>query len=137
MKVEDTHIEYIEKALIDEGLLLEDLRSDMVDHICCLLEQNENESFEIAYTEVMKTFKANEFKEIEKEIINIKFNNHIIMKKFTYLSGYIATTLTTTGILFKIMHWPGANIMIIVGIFLLNFIFLPTYFYKKYKVAQS
>ncbi|MCC6818248.1 MAG: hypothetical protein IT245_05110 [Bacteroidia bacterium] len=55
------------------------------------------------------------------------------MRKFTYLTGYLATTLCTTGILFKLMHWPGANIMILLGITLLNFVFLPLYFYKKYK----
>jgi hypothetical protein len=33
------------------------------------------------------------------------------------------------------MHWPFANILMFTGFLVLNFGFLPAYFYKKYRAA--
>lgn len=40
------------------------------------------------------------------------------------------------GILFKIMHWPFANILMNTGSFLLVLLFLPIYIYNGYKTKQ-
>ena len=56
------------------------------------------------------------------------------MKKSMYILGFIATVLWTTSILFKLMHWPGAGALIVLGAFMLIFVLLPIialYFYKK------
>jgi len=37
--------------------------------------------------------------------------------------------------MFKIMHWPMASIFMLAGFLLLNFGFLPAYFYQKYRAA--
>jgi hypothetical protein len=41
--------------------------------------------------------------------------------------------LIAVGSIFKIMHWPGANIQMIAGMFLLITIVVPAYFWKLYK----
>jgi hypothetical protein len=41
------------------------------------------------------------------------------------------------GILFKFMHWPGASILILLGIITSSFIFLPLLFTVKAKEQQS
>ena len=38
------------------------------------------------------------------------------MKKAAYISNTFLVSLSLLGILFKIMHWPGAGIVIITGI---------------------
>ncbi len=57
------------------------------------------------------------------------------MKKSVYVLGFIASFLLSMGILFKLMHWPAASILIFTGFVLLNFGFLPAFFYQKYKHA--
>jgi len=37
------------------------------------------------------------------------------------------------GSCFKIMHWPGANIQILLGMILLTFVFLPLFFWQLYQ----
>jgi len=49
--------------------------------------------------------------------------------------GFIACFTLSTGVLFKIMHWPMATVLLFAGFLLLNIGFLPTYFYQKYKAA--
>ncbi len=58
------------------------------------------------------------------------------MKRTVYLLGFIACFTLSTGILFKMMHWPVASILMVIGIILLNFGYLPIYFYQKYKAAE-
>jgi hypothetical protein len=59
------------------------------------------------------------------------------MKKTMYVLGYIAVLLSTTGLLFRTMHWPGASIMLVVGVVLLNVGFLPMFFYNRYKQVAA
>ena len=55
------------------------------------------------------------------------------MKKILYLIGLLSTAFTFLGSIFKIMHWPGASIMIIIGAFSFAFIFIPLLIFIKFK----
>jgi len=59
------------------------------------------------------------------------------MKKAMFIMGYFAIVLSTFGMLFKLMHWPGANIMLIIGIALFNLGFLPSYCTYKFKSGDK
>ena len=55
------------------------------------------------------------------------------MKKIIYFIALITTFLIVSGSLFKIMHWPGAAVMIILGSFSFAFLFIPLIILKKIK----
>ena len=55
------------------------------------------------------------------------------MKKIIYFIALITTFLIVSGSLFKIMHWPGATVMIILGSFSFAFLFIPLIILKKFK----
>ena len=55
------------------------------------------------------------------------------MKKIIYFIALITTFLIFSGSLFKIMHWPGAAVMIILGSFSFAFLFIPLIILKKFK----
>ena len=55
------------------------------------------------------------------------------MKKILYLIGLLSTAFTFLGSIFKIMHWPGTSVMIIIGAFILAFIFIPLLIFIKFK----
>ena len=57
------------------------------------------------------------------------------MKRAVYLIGFLASFTISTGFIFKIMHWPYANMLMLTGFIALNIGFLPLYFYNKYKAA--
>jgi hypothetical protein len=44
-----------------------------------------------------------------------------------YLVAYLTIAITSLGMLFKIMHWPGASIMLFIGLPLPFVLFLPFY----------
>jgi len=47
------------------------------------------------------------------------------MKELAYISGALFGSLTSLGILFKIMHWPGANILLVLGVAIFSLLFMP------------
>lgn len=53
-------------------------------------------------------------------------------QKGMHIFGGIAIAFITLGILFKIMHWPGASILLVVGTFLIPLLYLP-FFMKAHK----
>ncbi|MCB0478454.1 MAG: hypothetical protein R2799_09555 [Crocinitomicaceae bacterium] len=55
------------------------------------------------------------------------------MKAAMNILGFISVFAITTGVTFKMMHWPGAGISMVGGVFLFNVGFLPLYFIDRYK----
>jgi len=93
----------------------------------------EGDDFESSYNMVLDSIGENRLPEIQHQtLLNLdkKFQR---MKNFTYIFGLSAAILTIIGSLFKRMHWPGAGIMIVVGLALVVLVFLPLYFITSYR----
>jgi hypothetical protein len=89
--------------------------------------------FETSYDQVLETIGEKSLPEIQHQtLLNLdkKFQR---MKNFTYVFGLTSAIVTIVGSLFKKMHWPGAGILITVGMILIVFVFLPLYFITSYK----
>lgn len=57
--------------------------------------------------------------------------------RLTYIIGYFALTWYLMGTLFKIQHWPGAGVMLILGAISLTTVFFPMYVSKVYKKSEG
>jgi hypothetical protein len=58
------------------------------------------------------------------------------MKTLAFISGALSSCISIIGILFKIQHWPGANILLVLGLGTFSTIFIPSltkYLYDKEK----
>lgn len=58
------------------------------------------------------------------------------MKRLTFISGALAFSLSAMGMLFKVLHQPGAAVMLAVGIGIFSLLFVPSstkYIYDKQK----
>lgn len=137
MILTEEQIDFIDLDLKLRGVALEDLRNSMLDHICCLIEQSNQENFELAYNASLDGFGKGEMLEVQEDIIKYEFKRTWKRRNFvTYLLGFVAVFLILTGSLFKMMHWPGASLGLIIGVFLLNVGFLPLLFFYRYKKSN-
>ena len=66
----------------------------------------------------------------------LKNTSDSLLKK-AYIIGMISFIFCLIGQYFKIMHWPGAGPMLILGSVLLSVVFLPMYSHAKYKDSSS
>ncbi len=131
----DDNYERIKADLESRGLTYERLIDDMLDHVCCMVEEQmvEGEDFESSYNQVLDSIGEKRLPEIQHQtLLNLdkKFQR---MKNFTYIFGLSSAILTILGSFFKRMHWPGAGIMITVGMVLIVFVFLPLYFITNHR----
>jgi len=56
------------------------------------------------------------------------------MKKLAFISGALFASLLGMGFLFKIMHWPGAGMLLVLCLSSFSFVFVPVmakYLYDK------
>ncbi|MBP7245269.1 MAG: hypothetical protein KBA99_08200, partial [Bacteroidia bacterium] len=69
----EKQIDFILDDIRRNGVELEDLQSNLLDHICCIieLELEENGDFEQFYFSTIKKFYKNELREIEEETISL------------------------------------------------------------------
>ena len=139
-KVNEAQIEFIINDIRRNGVEMEDLQLNLLDHICCIIEHEleENGDFEQFYFTVVKKFYKKELKEIEEETITLLiYKNYYVMKKIMIGSGIISVSLLTMGIILKFLYQPGASFGIVVGILSMSLIFLPLLFILKIKEKKE
>jgi hypothetical protein len=65
-------------------------------------------------------------------LVAVKSTNDKLLKNL-YIAAFISFSVDFIGMLFKIMHWPGAGIFLMIGIPLPFILFLPAYIYYHIK----
>ena len=138
--VTEEQVEFILKDIEARGVVLEDLRDNLLDHLCCIIEQemNEKEDFKVFYESVLPRFFKDNLQEIQVETDNlIKFKNFYSMKKIMKISGIATVFFTTMGAILKTFHLPGAAINIVLGGFTFSLIFLPLLIAIKFRDEES
>jgi len=135
-QLSEQQIDYIFNDISARGVEMESLQQNLLDHICCIIENNleENGDFESFYKKTIQTFYKDELWEIEEEtLLLLTYKNYYTMKKVMITSGSFSAAAMIFGILFKFMHWPGASALIVLGIGTSSLIFLPLLFVLKSK----
>jgi len=138
--ISEQQIDYILDDIRRRGIHMEDLQLNLLDHICCLAEQHlgAEDDFEAYYQTVITQFYSKELSEIEEETIRlITFKNYFMMKKIMIAAGALSTATFVAGSAFKIMHWPGAAMLLTLAVFLFSFFFLPLLFILKSKEVNT
>jgi hypothetical protein len=136
----DKQIAYILDDIRARGVEMESLQQDLLDHVCCIIENNleVGGDFEGFYATTIKTFFKHELREIEEEtILLLTFKHYYTMKKIMIGSGTISVLTFILGSFFKIMHWNGASILLLIAILSVCSGFLPLMFVLKLREDNS
>lgn len=59
------------------------------------------------------------------------------MKKFINITGLFGIMVVFIGGLFKLLHWPGAGIMLVVGLLTFGLIFIPFALFNNYRKGNG
>jgi hypothetical protein len=139
-QVSDEEIDYILNDIIANGVVIEDLQNNLLDHICCIIENEmpENEDFYTFYECVMPRFFNNDLKEIQAETENLlTFKSFYAMKTTLKISGITSVCFTLLGAILKSLHLPGAGLAIVLGGLTFSLVFLPLMITLKFKDEES
>jgi len=128
-ELSDREIEILNREIDKQGLTYTQLQKELLDHLCCDIEAKMDEGLEFlkAFEEVQSRLENNRIQEIQEETLLLINQKYRMMKKFMYILGTIAPSLLIIGAIFKLQHWPGAGVLIVLGSFLLAAVYLPVF----------
>ena len=133
-------VDFILDDIRRNGIEIDELQQNLLDHLCCVIEQEmpPESDFREFYRSIIPRFFKRELREIQDETeLLLTFKHYYAMKKTMIYSGAIASAIFLMGSIFKLMHWPGAGIMLVLGIGILSLLFLPLLFILKVKEEKS
>jgi hypothetical protein len=139
-RISDQQIDYILNDISARGVEMESLQQNLLDHVCCVIENNleEKGDFESFYQKTIKTFYKDALWEIEEETLQLLiFKNYYTMKKVMIMSGTLSVLGFIAGSIFKIMHWPGAGLLLLLSMATISFVFLPLLFVLKAREVSA
>lgn len=140
MKLTPEQEETVFNRVESEGLRIETLRDNIIDHLCCVIESQlgKDRPFDTLLQEAIVDLAPHGLKQLENQtIFLLNTKRIIIMKKLIYSTGFIGALTLTVGTTFKLMHFPMANILFLSGFTLLLLVFFPLLGIDRYKVAIS
>ncbi|MNV16434.1 hypothetical protein D3C71_1071970 [compost metagenome] len=67
-------------------------------------------------------------------MIALKFRDEATKTDKLVLSfGFLVGIITSLGFLFKMMYWPGANLLMLSGLVTFTFVYVPVYFFSRFR----
>ncbi|MCF8346183.1 MAG: hypothetical protein K9G38_03145 [Bacteroidales bacterium] len=125
----DKELRILNKEIEREGLTYTDLQNELLDHLCCDIEvkMDDGKAFLQALEEVKNEMGKDCIRQIQEDTLLLINQKYKLMKKIMYIIGSVAPILVIAGTVFKVQHWPGASIMLVVGLFLLAAVYLPVF----------
>lgn len=131
----DEQIDFIAEDIRRRGVFSASLQEDLLDHICCYIEEQPDDErpFAEIYRQALKAFGHNGLQAVQDETLYLINQPYLTkMKKFAYITGGLSSLFIIGGALFKVQHWPGANVQIIAGTLLMALFFIPYFFYTQF-----
>lgn len=138
-QLSELQIAFVSEEIKQRGVQLQGLHEDLLDHICTAIEarMEQNESFESAFDKTIVLFGPGGLMQVQEQTLFLNTQMNETMKKFSVGFGLVATALLLAGMLFKIMHWPGAGVLLISGNFLLMALYMPFLLIHKLRESSS
>lgn len=134
--ISDQQIDFILNDISARGVTMEDLRLNLLDHICILIENNleEKGDFESYYLSVIKTFYKMELQEIEEEtLFLLTRKNFFAMKRTMILSGTFSVAAFIGSSICKVFGSNLTDFLMFLGFISFVFLFLPLLFMIKFR----
>lgn len=131
----DEQIDLIAEDIRVRGVFSQSLQEDLLDHICCFIEEQDDERpFDEIYRLALDAFGQSGLQGVQDETLYLINRPYLTkMKKIAFVSAGLSAVALIGGAMFKIQHWPGANMMLIIGILVLAMFFIPYFFYVQMK----
>jgi hypothetical protein len=135
----EPQIDLISAYIKQHGVAHDELHDDLLDHVCTSIENlmDQGHSFEDAFQQTIKLFGPGGLKQVQQQTFNLLTEMNENMKKVTFTFGLTSTFLLLAGTIFKLMHWPFASMMIVLGTAMLCLVYLPIILWHKIKESPG
>lgn len=135
----DSQVDKVYDLVVSRGVNLEQLRHELIDHLCCQLEHTmqTGESFENALVEAEHQFGPSGLAKTQEATIYVLTLKLKLMKKSASILAIIGGFITIAATVFKLSHWPGASILLFLGLGVLAVLYMPMALMVSLKAKNS
>ena len=135
-------IHCIQHYVHQNGLTIQEVQEDIVDHLCCIVEEKLGEGidFEKSFQAAQQIITQNDIKQIQNDTIYfLTIKKHVIMIKAMFITAYASLVFFVSGaFLFAfgdVLLLPDiiGFAMMLGSATIFSFGFLPIMFFLKYK----
>ena len=140
MKLTEQQVQAIEDYVDSQGIRIQTLRDDVVDHLCCVVESKmgKGDSFDELLIQASTDLAPEGLMIIENQTIFLLNAKRIIfMKKLIYSIGFLGSVTLTAGITFTLLRFQYGSELFTIGFLTLLLVFVPLLAIDRYKVALS
>lgn len=138
MKLTPDQLQQVRRRVEADGITIETLKEDVIDHLCCVIEvkMERSRSFEAGLKEAIDELAPDGLNVLEFETVFLLNSNRIIlMKKLMYSIGALSSMSFVAGWAFGILHLPGAFELSAYGFLGFALLFMPLYAIDYYKTS--
>lgn len=123
----EKQIDQINDILVKQGVGYDELRNDLLDHICCMIEEGlaRGQAFSNCLEEALDSFGMQNFKLIQESTLYLLNQKLKKMKKVVSILGLIASLMVIVGVVFRVNHIMGAGILLVLGVSVIALVVLP------------
>ena len=129
LELTEKEIDKISSDIEQQGLTYTQLKNEILDHICCNIEaeMEQGMTFNEAYRKVKGEMGKKRIRQIQDETLFLISKKYRRMKRLMYVLGVAVPIMIIIASIFKVMHWPGAGLLISLGLFVTGAVFLPVF----------
>ena len=140
LKTDELH--RIQEYVLQNGLTIPEVREDIVDHLCCIVEEKVKEGvdFESAFQTAQQLISETDIRKIQTDTLYfLTIKKQLIMIKAIFVTAYISATFFVMGLFFirfgYVLELPEiiGFAMLLGSVVTFSMGFLPTLFLHKYK----
>ncbi|MHC1707353.1 MAG: hypothetical protein AB9842_07500 [Bacteroidales bacterium] len=123
----EDQVNLVRKEVDRQDIHFRHLAADLTDHICCEIEELicRGKMFQEALPEVLGIIGSDGLQQVQKDTLYLTDKKYRNMKNTIKVAGVAGMALMAFGALFKIQHYPGAAVLIVLGFFLMIAVFFP------------
>jgi len=120
-------VNLIRKEVERQDIHFRHLAHDLVDHLCCEIEEMllRGMPFQQALHEVRQLIGTDGLQELQKDTLYLTDHKYRFMKNTVKFAGVAGMALLAFGIFFKLQHWMGGNILLVLGFLLVGGLYFP------------
>ena len=117
----------IQTAVDSEGITIPTLRDDLIDHICCSVEEqiNNGVQFQQALQSAIAALGENGLSEIQTETIKVLNYKTVVMKKMSFVVGLLCAVIMLAGFVLSLFHLPMGHMLFGLAAFAFVLFFVP------------
>ena len=136
MGLSEEQIAIIRDHIACSGIRMQSLQEDVLDHLCCVLEAEDNSSlgFEQRLQIAIGELAPDGLADLERKTVYLLNAKKLLyMKKVMHLIGLGSTMSLAMGLCFRLLGWPGGYELMMYGFLTFSLVFLPMTMINRFR----